>query len=144
MGLGRTIRRHAWRHAFGRAAATAVALALGAPVYDTQCGAKLLRVTAEVPRLLATPFRTRWLFDVEALTSKNITASATNDTQPMWHGETLYFLSDRDENKRYNIWAMDTASGAARQVTRFVTMDVAFPASITCLSASSMRPHEFQ
>jgi len=26
----------------------------------------------------------------------------------MWHGSTLYFLTDRDKNKRNNIWAMDT------------------------------------
>jgi tricorn protease len=68
-----------------------------------------------------------WLFDLEAMTSKNITDSPTNDTQPMWHGKTLYFLTDRDDNKRYNIWAMDSTTGEARQVTKFETMDVAFP-----------------
>ena len=48
----------------------------------------------------------------------------------MWHGDTLYFLSDRDANKRYNIWALDTKSGGApRQVTKFEEMDVAFPAA---------------
>jgi tricorn protease len=69
-----------------------------------------------------------WLFDLDALTSRNITDSHTNDTQPMWYGRTLYFLSDRDANKRYNIWALDTTTGEVRQVTRFETMDVAFPA----------------
>jgi tricorn protease len=52
-----------------------------------------------------------WLFDLDKLTSKNIPDSPTNDTQPMWHGKTLYFLSDRDANKRYNIWAMDSTTG---------------------------------
>ncbi len=45
-----------------------------------------------------------WLFDLETLASKNITQSDANETQPMWHGEKLFFLSDRGPNKRYNIW----------------------------------------
>jgi hypothetical protein len=44
-----------------------VAETLGAPVYDTQCGAKLMRATAELAELLDAPFTTRWLFDVELL-----------------------------------------------------------------------------
>ncbi len=46
----------------------------------------------------------------------------------MWHGTTLYFLSDRDAAKRANIWALDVATGATRQVTRFADFDVRFPA----------------
>ena len=48
-----------------------------------------------------------WLFDLEKLTARNLTASPAAESIPMWHGETLYFLSDRDENKRANIWACD-------------------------------------
>ena len=59
--------------------------------------------------------------------AKNLTHDPGNDAQPMWHGDTLYFLSDRDANKRGNIWALDTASGAFRQVTRFEEYDVRFP-----------------
>ena len=45
----------------------------------------------------------------------------------MWHGDTLYFLSDRGANQRANIWARDK-SGALRQVTQFADFDVTFPA----------------
>ncbi len=69
-----------------------------------------------------------WLFDLETYDAKNITANTANDAHPMWHGNTLYFLSDRDANKRYNIWAYDLASGAVRQVTKFEEQDVRFPA----------------
>ncbi len=41
-----------------------------------------------------------WLFDLEKLTARNLTHSPAADSVPMWHGDTLYFLSDRDQNKR--------------------------------------------
>ena len=66
-------------------------------------------------------------FDLQTLESENVTSSDANDTQPMWHGETLYFLSDRDEYQRYNIWARDPGTGQVRQITRFTDFDVHFP-----------------
>ena len=65
--MGRHIERRALRHYVGRVAATAIALVLGLRVYDTQCGAKLMRVTPALRGVLAEPFVAGWIFDVELL-----------------------------------------------------------------------------
>lgn len=65
--LGRDISRRAPRHYFGRIGATLISMSLGLPIYDTQCGAKLFRCSETLWEVFATPFRSRWIFDVEII-----------------------------------------------------------------------------
>ena len=65
--LGNAVERRAVRHYLGRIFATAASLALALDIYDTQCGAKLFRVTPALQDALAEPFHSRWIFDVEFL-----------------------------------------------------------------------------
>ncbi len=61
------IARHPVRHYIGRLFATCAAVTLGCAVYDTQCGAKLFKVTPALVDAIRFPFSGRWAFDVELL-----------------------------------------------------------------------------
>jgi dolichyl-phosphate beta-glucosyltransferase len=63
--LGHRIERKASRYWLGRLFANTASLVLGSRVFDTQCGAKLFRVTPELATALVRPFLARWIFDVE-------------------------------------------------------------------------------
>jgi dolichyl-phosphate beta-glucosyltransferase len=62
--LNHTIYRSVFRHICGRIITTIIDLRYQLSIYDTQCGAKVF--TPDVVKILTrTPFKTRWLFDVE-------------------------------------------------------------------------------
>lgn len=65
--LGWRITRSERRHYLGRVFATFASITLDLPIYDTQCGAKALRLFPEVVAELTAPFLSRWLFDVELI-----------------------------------------------------------------------------
>ena len=68
------------------------------------------------------------LFNLASYASENISAGTDADDElPMWHGSTIYFLSDRGPEKRMNLWQYDIPSKAFTQLTKFVDYDVHYP-----------------
>jgi tricorn protease len=68
-----------------------------------------------------------WIYDFATRKIENITDNPAQDIIPMWSGTRIYFLSDRDENKRMNLYVYDLGSKETRQLTRFVDFDIKFP-----------------
>lgn len=64
--LGAHIVRKRSRHYLGRLFATVVSILIREPVYDTQCGAKLI-ASSHVMQLFKDKFISKWLFDVELI-----------------------------------------------------------------------------
>ncbi len=66
-------------------------------------------------------------FNVKDGSSKKLTDNDANNELPMFHGDKVYFLSDNNTQKRYNLWMLDTKSGDSKQLTNFADYDVQFP-----------------
>lgn len=64
--LGANVQRKNFRHYMGRVFATVVSVSFRLPVYDSQCGAKLI-TAGLAAEIFSEPFRSQWLFDVELI-----------------------------------------------------------------------------
>ncbi len=68
------------------------------------------------------------IFDFNTGTSKRISPTdGGGDEFPMWHGDKIYFISDRGSEERMNLWSYDTGSGQAEQLTRYTDLDIHYP-----------------
>ncbi len=61
------------------------------------------------------------IIDLETLDVEKIPWENSNDKEPVWIDQTVYFLSDRDF--AMNIWAYDTETNKLNQVTSFTDFD---------------------
>ncbi len=68
-----------------------------------------------------------WLMNLETLDAEKIAKSDANDELPMIKGDKVYFLSDRGDAKRFNLWVYNINSKKVRQLTSFTDYDVHFP-----------------
>jgi len=63
-----------------------------------------------------------YLFELDGSGSQNITHHIRTDRDPMWMGEDIYFVSDRDDY--LNIYNYDIDSGETHQLTQHQGLDV--------------------
>jgi len=66
-----------------------------------------------------------WIYDFKTNKIENITNNPAQDIIPMWAGNKIYFLSDRD--RVMNLFVYDLSSKQTKKVTNFTDYDVKFP-----------------
>ena len=63
-----------------------------------------------------------WIVDLKTYDLVSPPWTDSKDMDPVWSGDTVYFLSDRDGVS--NVWAFDTRGKKLTQTTRFTDFDV--------------------
>jgi tricorn protease len=66
-----------------------------------------------------------WIYDLTNNTAEQITTTRAQDMVPVWLGDTVYYLSDRDWTM--NLFAYDTRTKKTRKVTNHSDYDVLWP-----------------
>lgn len=68
-----------------------------------------------------------WIYDFDTKKTENITNNPSQDIFPMWFGEEIFFLSDRD--RTMNLFCYNTKTKATTKVTDFKEYDIKFPSA---------------
>jgi tricorn protease len=63
-----------------------------------------------------------WILDLATMNLETLPWTDSKDIDPVWIGDNVYFLSDRDGVM--NVWSYDSKSKALAQVTKLTGMDV--------------------
>jgi len=66
-----------------------------------------------------------WIFDNETKSCENVTNNDAQDIFPMWHGDKIYFISDRD--RIMNLFVYNTTTKETSKLTNFTDYDIKFP-----------------
>ncbi|MDH6312892.1 tricorn protease [Parabacteroides sp. PFB2-10] len=68
-----------------------------------------------------------WIYNPGAQQVENITNNKAQDIIPMWIGDNIFYISDRD--RTMNIFVYNTKSKQTDKVTNFTEFDVKFPSA---------------
>ncbi|HEX8336839.1 MAG TPA: PDZ domain-containing protein, partial [Pyrinomonadaceae bacterium] len=66
-----------------------------------------------------------WVYDLKSNTSEQITTGREQDMLPVWLGDTIFYVSDRDWTM--NVFAYDTRTKKTRKVTNHTDYDATWP-----------------
>ncbi len=66
-----------------------------------------------------------WIYDFKTKETTSITDNKAQDIIPMWHGNKIYFISDRD--RIMNLFSYDLQTKETTKLTNFRKYDIKFP-----------------
>mgnify|MGYP002638799126 CR=1 FL=1 len=66
-----------------------------------------------------------WIYDFETKTTENITNNNAQDIFPMWYGNRVFFISNRD--RIMNLFSYNLATKEVQKLTQFKDYDIKFP-----------------
>ena len=67
------------------------------------------------------------LYDLKNNTSEDLPHTEWTDSFPMWHGNTVYFSSDRGPEHHLNLYSYELGTKQIEQITHFDEYDVMWP-----------------
>ncbi len=68
-----------------------------------------------------------WLYHFDTQETTRLTENPAQDIFPMWRGDRIYFVSERDGSRQANLFVLDLATKQTRQLTHFTEFAVKFP-----------------
>ena len=68
-----------------------------------------------------------WIYDPSSKKVENITNNVSQDIIPMWIGDEIFFISDRDMTM--NLFVYNTKTKQTEKVTNYTDYDIKFPSS---------------
>jgi tricorn protease len=68
-----------------------------------------------------------WLHHFGTGETSRLTTDPSQDIFPMWHGDRIYFVSEREESHQANLYVMDLKTRKPRRLTDFTEFAVKFP-----------------
>ena len=69
-----------------------------------------------------------WIYNLAANTSLQLTNDRATDHQPMWIGDTIYFVSDRNDTV-LNLYAVSPQGGTPTKLTNNTDFDILWPSA---------------
>jgi tricorn protease len=68
-----------------------------------------------------------WIYDFATKKTDQLFNTPDQEIVPMWSGDTIYFLADRDELKRMNLYSFDLKTKEVKRLTDYKNFDIKFP-----------------
>jgi tricorn protease len=67
------------------------------------------------------------IYDLKNNSVEDLPHTEWTDSFPMWHGNVIYFSSDRGPEHHFNLYSYDLGSKQVEQLTHFIDFDVMWP-----------------